>query len=86
MYHPGICIEGLRGTTINLSEESQCPFRDPNWALLEHKPEKLVFVSTCSVSDKNKLPPQIKIYAQECQMFCIRSWLSVQTFWLSMLL
>jgi hypothetical protein len=33
-YHPSICLEGVRKTKENCSQDSWCLGRDPNWSIL----------------------------------------------------
>jgi hypothetical protein len=45
-YYPSICMEGLRKTTKNLSQNSRCPGRDLNSWSPEYKEGVLVIHST----------------------------------------
>jgi hypothetical protein len=40
-YMPSICIEGLKKTTWNYSQDSRCPGPDTNWAPPKYKPRML---------------------------------------------
>jgi hypothetical protein len=49
-YYPGICLEELRKTSKNVSQDSQCPGRDSSQTLSDNMSEVLPLELTRSVS------------------------------------